>query len=225
LTTEGRRPLSADPPQSFEPDVTEFWGVLKEVRDVDEANRFGGEGAKRRVVYFDHTDIEVISSRIPFPFPTFSPRINYSSANNQPWSVFTESFRVAAPSGERDLYALEGKRVHWKYGQATLRQNLGSQESPKWEDNTDAKAWQIVEVEGWGTASAVQSIDFEQVILDMAEGKTGNEFMQAYYSDNSIRGHSGYTEATEKLARGTLLKELVEAGKLTVDGEGKHSKV
>lgn len=219
-----RRPLTADAPQGFEPVVLEFRGKLSSIEDIDQPpdDRYPNSRA-RRVVKFAHTEIEVIESKQPYAFPIFTVQMNYSPAQDQPWSVFTDSFRAVAPEGELDIYALEGKVVHWKWSPCQLsRPKAGTGQNggtPEFELQ-DSKAWKIVSVEGWGESGP--QLTTEELIKELVAGKTFNEFTQAYYSDNRLRSSSGYIEASEKLAKGTLLDEMVARGVLSKDDEGRY---
>lgn len=215
MTTNERRPLTADAPTPYTPVVVHFKGRLGMIEDRDVER----DGRTRRQVTFKHVEIEAFETTAPYTFPIFDVQINYSQAQDQPWSVFTESFRQLAPDNNLDLYQLEGKVCEWKWSDCKLSRPVsqGSREFAL----QDAKAWKLVSVEGW-SAEGTETYNLDELILELLNGKTANEFSQAYYSDNRVRSTPGYEAATEKLAKGTLLSELEAAGKVTRDDEGRY---
>lgn len=213
-------------PQDFVSPLIHFKGVLKEHKSE---TRVPDEGGKARLsVTFNFVDITVIESREPYAFPIATLKLPYSDRSATRWAAFTKSFRSLVPKeayGSPDpLSVLDGKEVEMRFQHARLRLPLkddDGEDTGKWAEQ-DGEAWQLVSVEGFGSAG--EQVAMTDLIVDFADGKKDSDIYQWIYTEQSLKNQAGYMEALEAVGERTLLTTLVTAGKLTVDADGVYHK-
>lgn len=216
--------------------LTRFQAVCKEVTPVTFKNE-NDPGAKERLsVKFDFTDLTVIETEEPYPFPILTFNLPYSDRGETIWMAWAGSFRKLIPASayagmNMPFKILEGKVQEWHYTTARLRRPLTDENGEDIMDASgkqkwgvqDANAWSLVSVEGFGGASA--GVNIMDLIVDYADGKTGEQILQYVLTDMSLKSVSGHQAAAEGAVSRTLLPTLVTAGKLSQGTDGKYSKV
>lgn len=188
-----------------------FKGLLKEY--VPEEKQ--GDSGSYMTITFNFTDIEVIESVEPYPFPIATINISYSTSTGTKWDALAASIKKAIGMSVT-LDDLVGKVQVWAYIPAKLRTKL---DDGKWGD-VEQETWQVASVEGADPEAAADSIT--EHILDMIDGKTEQDFYQEFYQDEEVRKHPDLiTAASER----NLLKSLEDAGRISRDSEGIWHKV
>lgn len=170
-----------------------------------------------KLVNFNLIDVEVIESVEPYPFPIATITIGYNSNEGTKWGVFAKS--IASVFGHvPSIDELLGKKQEWAYLDCELRL---PDDNNIWA-NREAKAWQLVSIDGVEGASGEPVVDVTERVLELVDGKSEQDFYQVLYTDEVVRGHPDIvTAATER----KLLTTLMEAGKITRDTEGIYHKV
>lgn len=188
-----------------------FRGVLKEY--VSEKRTDETSKREYMTIAFNFVDLVVIDSVEPYPFPIASIGIGYSTATDTRWDVLASSIKKLfglTPA----LDDLVGKAQEWAYLPCKLSKKL---EGEGWTKVPD-EGWQVVSLEGLDAGSAQQvAQDITEHVLDMLDGKTEQDFYQAFYQDPDVRKHPDLiTEATER----RLLDTLQTAGRAHRDSAG-----
>ena len=214
--------------------LTRFRGTLKDINLVKN-ERFNSQRA-----VFDFTDVTVIESTEPYPFPIATIEVNYRpDGKDNPWDVWKKS--VYSAFGDEDygtmLDRLVGKEQEWWYGDAMLRrtanENAG-EEPDKDEAGKDiwrlrpSKAWQVTWIEGAGGAKAAGGKGLNELLAELANGKDKTGFNTALFSPdaNPLKSFGvEFTKAVEVASKSELLPALVTIGLLSVDSDGVYHKV
>lgn len=230
MTTEPRQDFDVDmnaEPTGFTPVVTHFKGHVQSVSYEEKV----GEGYTTKQVLFNCDNVEVLASREPYNYPTYQVVVNYApSAENHAWQYLRKSMQANYPGMQpKDL---EGSEVEMQFAEFfdDERIMLNRPKDVIRRDGTKAQEWSAQPGGAWvflsgGEGTADPSVGFNDVLLDIAEGKTSSEFMQAFYEDARLRSFDEYNDAVSALSNGTLLEGLVTAGVLSEDAEGKFHKV
>jgi hypothetical protein len=162
---------------------------------------------------FEFTDLEVIESVTPYPFPIATVEIRLSSRTETAWDAFASSLKRAM--GEAATTSmLVGKMQEWAMLPSPLRRPRQKEEGAEQVWTTEEEpAWQVVSVEGAAQATE----DIAARILDVADGKTEKALYEALLGDAKIRSNpSIVTQITDR----KLVSGLVEKGALSRDTEG-----
>jgi hypothetical protein len=227
--------FSVDEPRDSQSPLIRFKGVLKGYKAVAYKDENNPAAKERMTVEFEFTDVTVIESHEPYPFPVATIKIGYSDRKETLWAAWTKSFRERIP---HETYANEpgqpfdvivGKEQEWARMPADLRRPLTDEHNEpildaagkqKW-GVQPADAWQLVYVEGFGQSGE----NITDLIVEEADGKTDKEIMQWIYTEQSLKRIPGYSEAVEAMAERKLMPTLVSGGKLTQDTKGVYHKV
>ena len=220
---------NANPPTDSRTPLIRFKGVLKqyqgEVRHDDTRNR------DFHMVVFDFTDVEVLETSEPYPFPIAKIEISFSDRADTRWAAFTKSFRSTCGSQGGSLDPLVGKKQEWHQGPCLLRQPVMDEEGnpveekgrPKWA-NQPSTSWQVVSVEGF--ANAANNGKFNDILLDLINGKTEEEFTQALFNQSELKAYgTEFTDTVNRQIKRELLPMLEVAGLIKKSTEGVWSKV
>ena len=223
MVQEGFKP-SMDRPTGGDTPLREFIGVLDSYKMED---RKGNDGSTYTTIDFNFKDLEVLEAVEPFPFPIAIIRIGYkppkSSRGGTKWDVLAGSLRKLSPNNP-DVDLLVGKRQQWKMIESPLRgiiKDEAGQEvvdangKPVWGE-VPTLCWAIVSVDGLGSV-ADKDEDFNQFLVDLADGKTEPEFYSAALTNSRVNERPNITQA---LVDRKLLTTLFEMGKLTRDADG-----
>ena len=213
-----------------------FRGMLKECTPMAYTPE-DNPGAKPRMsLKFDFTDITVVETMEPYSFPITTITVPYSDRAETRWAAWAKSLKLLVPSEEVQKFnqpfeVLVGKVQEWAWAPAKLRMGLQDENNEpildavgkqKW-GVVDADAWQIISVEGYGSAGG--GVNIHDLIIEYLDGKTDKDFMQWLYTDQSIKSVPGQSAAVEAQSERKLLPMLIQAGKLTQDAEGIYHRV
>jgi len=182
-------------------------------QSIEEDERQGDRGTYK-VIVFKFTDLEVLESVSPYPFPTAEIQISHSDRSETRWAAMGDSIRrLLGPEDGADAMVLEGKRQEWAMLPSPTRRPEDP-ENPRgaWV-TADTDCWQVVAIEG--AAEAAQ--DLTEYLCELADGKTEVDFHAKALGDSRVMADPKTIEAiTER----KLVPALVEAKLLTRDAEG-----
>lgn len=194
------------------------------------------DGYNRTFCDFVFTDLEVISSIVPYNYDNAVVAVKYSNRANSAWGILAESVK-AILGDDADIHDLVGKSQTWIV------------ESKEWgknrEDGKDMTGlvFKVVEIEGTGVGEpasppaaspapapttkpapkkggAKQSA--EDAALALLDGKTQPQFNAAALVDPAIKGNS---DVLQKIISNLLIAEFIADEKVTVDENGIFHKV
>lgn len=235
--TEGIIPFIGEPKRDFSPIVTHVRGTVK-------GNHFDtreGDGWSMTECKFDLTDIQVIKSRDPYPFPTYTFGVPYpknpENTLSTEWSNFTASFRSVVPMTayagmNNPLDVLNGKVCEFKYDEASLNKKVVDEEGndvlnekgKRTYANQPGLAWKLVSAEGFMKAGGPT---LSQTIADWfgVEGKPEKAFRNWFLAgDMSLKAFPDYNDAVGSDSERTLLPTFVMSGVLKDCGDGVYAK-
>lgn len=208
----------ADVP-STRPDAVEFTGTpLREFKGKFHNCMFKEEYSNMHG-YLQFADIEVLTTKQAYAFPTAELKIKFNKKDRSSWGVLMASVTNV---GYEDLLDMKEVRMHMK---ATERKVVKADEETGDTETIEWLDWRIIGVDGAeskGVAATVAIEDMEAHILDLAMGKTQGEFSNAAMQDDAIRGNS---EMSKLVFDGTLLVEYIESGKLILNDEKRYERV
>ncbi|KKM85921.1 hypothetical protein LCGC14_1284300 [marine sediment metagenome] len=197
--------------------LKEFSGVLKAWHGEEFTPQ--GENAKTRVrVEFDFTDLEVIRTDEPYPYPITTLRVGYadphaSSSQTNRWAHLSKSVRTVTQghceTGDV-LDFLVGKRQAWVMVTKPVR---SPDDDGNWADR-DTEVWTLKSIEGVEQDSGG---DIMGHLADLLDGKNEAGFYEAVFKDAKVRAN---TEIIEQATNRTLLEGLEKTGMATRDDEG-----
>jgi len=187
-------------------------------RSIEEDLRKGDRGGNT-VIVLKFTDLEVIESVSPYPFPTAEIQISHSDRSETRWAAMGDSIRrLLGPDEGADAMVLEGKMQEWAMLPSPTRRPEDPQNPGGYWETLDTDCWQVVAVEG--AAEAAENLT--EHLLDLADGKTDTQFNQAALADTKVTASpTTVTAITER----TLLPALIAAKQLSRDAEGVLHKV
>ena len=221
--------FNLDPPTDGQSPLRRFKGVLNQVIEENIDNSQYGRANTIRAK-FDFTDVEVLESVEPYTHPIATLRISPSKNSNTSWAVFTESVRKATGLQGGSLNPVIGKMQEWHYGPCSIRQQVRDDSGTVVQEGGREKwavqpgnAWQVVSVEGF--ANAANDDKFNDVLLDLINGKTEEEFSQALFNQSELKSYSEFTATVNRQLKRELLPMLADAGLIKKNTEGVWSKV
>lgn len=211
-------PSLAEPKDSRSP-LIRFRGVLKEFKSEQSEAREGRAPTMR--VAFNFTDVEVLESHEPYPFPIATISLSYSERADTVWDAWRKSVVKLLPS--RDINELVGKQQEWAFIPAQLRRPDPNDESerPKWTVQT-ADAWQVVALEGVSAESAGKNLN--QTLIELADGKTSQEFYTELFTRADLKKLPGFEVAIEQASNRKLLENFEAGGLIKLGTDGKWVK-
>lgn len=209
-------PSLADPKDNRSP-LVRFRGVLKEYK-TEQNQATENRRASTRIV-FNFTDVEVIESTDPYPFPIATISLTYSERADTIWDAWRKSVVKLVPS--RDINELVGKQQEWHFTTAKVRRQNTEKEGSPWEV-MDADAWQIVALEGVSAAGA--GANLTQTLIELAVGKTDEQFYQELFTRADLKKLPGFGDAIEQASNRTLLSNFETAKMLKKEVTGVWSK-
>lgn len=218
------------PVDNFRHPLIRFVGTLDKFEIVvNEPRPEYGRMKQSQSVKFYFSNITVIESHEPYPFPTTDVTIPHSTAGNTRWAAWTESVRSLVPPGENSLEAITGKRQEWFFKPAQLRAPMRDPDTgeviqdasgkDKW-GIQPADAWQVVMIEGFN----VSGKDLMDEVVDLLDGKTDKEFLEQLFTNQTLKSYPGFTDVVEAATDRKLIPQLVSMGKVSQDTEGKYHK-
>ena len=211
--------------------LKKFTGTLKELPRLVK-----NEQNDRQRAVFDFTDVIVIESDEPYPFPIVTIEIGYSpEGKNNGWDVFKNSmYKLFNDTEYSTMFErLVGKEQTWWYGDCEIRRPASEAEGEDKDANgkdiwklRPSKAWQITWLEGAESATQAAGKPLNEALVDLLDGKTDSDFYAAMFSDQSLRAYgTEYTKAVEAAAQRKLVEGLVTLGLVTQDADGIYHKV
>ena len=190
----------------------------------------------RQRVVFNFTDVTVIESDEPYPFPIATVEVPYNpEGKNNSWDVWKRSMYAVFGDQNYDTMfeRLADKEQEWWYGDCEIRRpgDEGSGEDDasvrsNWKLRP-SKAWQIVQLEGAGGAATTSGKTLNEAAVELLVGKTREQFQAAVFSPegNSLKAYGAeYNKLVEQLSQQQYLPALVALGMVTVDENGVYSK-
>lgn len=187
-----------------------FNGMLQA---IEKETRQGQRGPYD-VAIFDFTDVVVIESTEPYPFPIAQIQISHSTRTETRWAALGNSIRRLFGDVEGATTAcLVGKNQDWAMLPAPTRRPVDPDNPGGDWETQDTDCWQVVSVEGAAQAAE----DLTEHILNLADGKLEPAFYSVALTDPKVMASSDTINA---LTERKLLPALLEAGKLTRDAEG-----
>lgn len=221
--------MSVDRPTGGDTPLRHFKGILDELK-LDQ--RVANDGRTYAVALFNFTNLEVLESTEPFPFPIAQIGISYKppakSRGGTKWEAFAASLRKLMPTNP-DPDNLKGKAQEWKQLERPLRSALTDEEGMPVKDGNDKQiwgevptlCWTVVSVEGIGSVEE-KGAELNDFLIDLADGKTDAKFHEAALTHSKVTGNS---DMVQQLVDRKWLPVVMEMGKLTRDAEGILHKV
>ncbi len=220
--------LSIEPASDSRTPLVRFRGTLKNIVADERANDRGSYVVGK----FDFTDVVVLESTEPYPFPIATIELPYNPKIGTRWNVFAISANKIL--GTNDINLLQNKDQEWYYGPCKIRgplynedgtEKIGKNGRPEWGD-VATSGWQVVSVEGFSNSNGTSSgINLTDLIIDMVNGKTDKEFYAEFFTDPTIKKAPGYLDASEAASERKLLVSIAGAGRIVQNSEGVWSKV
>lgn len=229
--------FSTEPKDNRSP-LIRFSATLKAWTPV--TMQFEGRDKASQSIKFDFIDLTPIETTEPYPFPIASITVGYATSSETRWAAWAKSFtnlvpavdrqKAASAPGGQEFDTLVGKRQEWGFKPARLRQPLKDEHGEevldasgraKW-GTQDADAWQIISIDGYGSASG--GVNIMDVIVGYADGKGAQDILQYVVTDMGLKSLAGSQAAVEAAIGRTLLPTLVSQGLLTQDAEGVYHK-
>lgn len=195
--------------KAFGTPLLQFKGMLKEYIAKD---RQDGSGRAFKVIDFNFTDIDVIASVDPYPFPICTIEVGYSTTENTRWDALASS--IKKQFGRTPvLDEIVGKQQEWHFAPAMLTKKDDT--TGLW-SKEPTNAWQIVSIDGMG--SPVQAnANIDAHVLELLDGKNEQDFQQVFFVDPEIRKHP---ELIQQATSRELLPNLEAAGRAHRDDGG-----
>lgn len=216
---------SVDRPSGGESPLKRFIGVLATI--VPEERTSQQDQSKYVVISFNFTDVEVILSDEPHPFPIAIIKIGYKppkdSRGGTKWDAFAGSVRKLSPD-KPDIDLLVGKRQRWAQLPFKIRSPLSNEDgSPQLDGNgktvwgeVEVLAWKVEEVEGMGSV-VEKGVELNDLLIDLADGKTEAKFHEAALTNAKVTADA---DMVQQLVDRKWLPVVMEMGRLTRDAEG-----
>jgi len=196
--------------KAFGTPLLRFQAFLKEYKS--EKRRDESSGREYMVVKFDFTDLVVIDSVEPYPFPVAVIEIGYSSTEKTKWDALAQSIKKLYGRTPA-LDEIVEKTQEWHFGDCKLRTLDDSDK--QWKD-LPGQAWQIVSIEGIGDP-AVETQNRDDHVLDLLDGRTEADFNQEVLTDPTVRQDRDLVTA---ITNRELLPSLEKAGRAHRDSAG-----
>lgn len=230
---------SVDEPTGGESPLIEFWGVLQSYQGQQLVSK--STNRPYQTVLFKFTDLEVIESTDPYPFPVAELRFFYNppsqSYGNTAWEALANSVRSRLGLVGSDAFdQLVGKRQHWRKELFPISTKVIERDEAGEEVmvngvpkvayvNVDTPSFRIVEVDGiQGQAGSAGGAGFDLVdhVLSLADGKTELQFNAVVMDDQQVMRNPSLVA---ELTNGSFMATMTATGKLTKDAEGLLHKV
>ena len=220
------------------PILREFVGTFL-TWEVEANEQYGG--FNRKLIYDDLEVIETAEGTI-WEFPAADITVKHPKLNKwkkismtNAFSVLQQSFSKLVPEGKR-WSDFEGKRYRMKYtdGHPLTRMVdvVDESGSPVLNDDGEVKkkfetkpgyAWEAVELIGASSnGSVTAATGAELVALSLIDGLTKQKFQIEALKREEIKGDNQFRA---KILNGAWLKEMLEAGKVTLSLDGIYRKV
>ena len=224
--------ISIDKPTGGDTPLRHFKGVLVPDKELSDERATKDGSRKYVVLVFNFTDVEVIHSVEPFPFPIASITVGYAppkmSRGGTAFEALASSLRKLMPDN-MDINLLKGKRQEWKMEERKLRRGLTDEEGLPIMDGNDKQlwgdvptlCWTVVAVEGLGSTEEADN-DFYAFLVDLADGKTEPKFYEAAFTNSRVTARENIVKA---ITDRTLLALLMEMKLIDRDAEGILHKV
>ncbi len=221
--------MSVDRPTGGDTPLRHFKGVLSELK-LDQ--RQSNDGRSYAVALFNFTDLDVLESTDPFPFPIAQIGISYKppakSRGGTKWEAFAASLRKLMPTNP-DPEELKGKAQEWRQLERPLRSALTDEEGMPVMDGNNKQlwgdvptlCWTVISVEGLGSVEEADD-NFNAFLVDLADGKTEQKFYEVALTNSQVTARPNIVEA---ITGRKLLDTLKEMKLIERDAEGILHKV
>lgn len=221
-----------EPSKEYTSPLLDFWGTGAGWTPMSGIGKNSGRPWRRYILHFILEPGDVLDSTEPYPMPVAElsffynpPKDSYKKIEGRgvsEWEALAESFRKLG-YGRSDAFdelfggrveeegeTPEGKRMHWK--KVPMLLNVpGNESNPKYHDE-EVLTWQLIEVEGVvGAGSNGETVDALTYALQLANGKTEDEFRALALQDRTIYTNPGITNS---LTSGQFVINMMSMGKL-----------
>lgn len=183
------------------------------LQSIKKETRMGNRGPYD-VAIFSFTDVEVLESTEPYPFPTAQLQISHSTRTETRWAAFADSIRRLFGEEEgATTDPLVGKKQEWAMLPAPTRRPVDLNEPQGDWETQDTDCWQVVSVEGAAEAAA----DLSAHILELLDGVPEAKSSEVLLADKQVMASPDTINAITGRA---LLPALLASGALMRDEEG-----
>jgi hypothetical protein len=191
-------------------------------------NSFPKEAAKNyagTIVQLNFTDVDVIESLEPYPFPIATIGINLSNNKKSKWGIFSESLNKLIPESE-DIDQQVGKMFEMKMtpGHKVFqkpRDAAGTTIPGGKSVEVETEAWEVIALEGAVVAGKGTSAPAE-IAKALLDGKNQADFNRLAYGDAVIRTDPNLLRS---LGDNSFVTAQVQMGAFVKDANGVFHKV
>lgn len=201
--------------------LREFKGVLEGIT-ASLVDRFQ---PPRTEIIFNFTDMNVIETVEPYPFPIAQISIMQSNREQSFWGVFAESAGRLVPEGvimvAQLIDYLQGKVLHMKLTSGHMMWDRDKGEE------TPRDCWELVGVEGVvaqpasGEPVAIKEVGVSptDVALKLLDGKNIQDWNQIVFQDPAVKSDG---DLITSILNNTFIPSMKEKGIVSVDENGVH---
>ena len=186
--------------------LRKFYGVLESY-----PHEQSGYGKTR--VSLNFTQVQVLESTEPYPFPIATIPINLSNRKNSSWGVFGESLIQCLPEGV-DIDFCVGKKVGMEM---EVGHKFGTNQDG---DEMLGNCWKAFEVAG--VVKGAKQTTAKDKAVELLNGKTMQEHTTLALADPQIRLD---TDLQKAIVSKDFYNSLVQAGMFVKDEQGIYHKV
>jgi len=181
--------------------LRKFYGVLESF-----PHEQSGYGKTR--VNLNFTQVQVLESTEPYPFPIATVAINLSNRKNSSWGVFGESLIKCLPEGA-DIDFCIGKKMG-------LEMEVGHKFGTDQDGNEMlGNCWKVFEVAG--VVAGAKQITAKDKAVELLDGKTVQEHTTLALADPQIRSD---TDLQKAIVSKDFYNSLQQAGMFSKDAQG-----
>ena len=188
--------------------LREFLGTLDGYPSLQRNNR--------TIVSMNFTDVEIIESTSPYPFPVASIEFALSNRKKSAWGIWSESVNELIPE-DADMPYLVGKRLHLK---RTPGHMLWSQRDGK---EVERNCWELQAILGEGEGVAT-GLNAAEIALEMLKGKTEQEFNQAIFQSQEFRASTDSATVQQNIISKTFIPAVLASGVVVKDADGRFQR-
>jgi len=160
-------------------------------------------------VNLNFTEIDVIETTEPYPFPIAQLSMPYNVRRTSAWTIIADSLAKLIPENQ-DITNTVGMVYHMKITKGHMMWDQAKGEA------TAREAWEVIGLTGEGMDVGVP-MNAEAKALKLLNGKVEEEWNQLVFQDPVVKGDS---KLIESILHRQFLPEIEAAGKATKDSNG-----